>query len=55
MDDAISLSTLLEQVFVFERYGEEKLAGRYARAIIAGLMPSSEATIATALDGVTPA
>lgn len=22
MDDAISLSTLLEQVFVFERYGE---------------------------------
>ena len=26
-----------------------------ARAIIAGLMPSSEATIATALDGVTPA
>lgn len=26
-----------------------------ARAIIAGLMPSSEATLATALDGVTPA
>ena len=26
-----------------------------ARAIIAGLMPSSEETLATALDGVTPA